>query len=81
MAASKELLNPYIEVDMYCDWDTSVGMSAPLAIPENTRVTLNMDGYKIDRELTVSILHDRWKRPHIIDHETGIRRPGDLRRP
>ena len=39
-----------IVVDLYGNWSTGADEHGALQIPENARVTLNMNGYKIDRE-------------------------------
>ncbi len=43
--------NQTVTVEMYCDWGWDV-MTSRLIIPENARVTINMDGHKMDRDLT-----------------------------
>ena len=56
MEAAKTNSYDRIVVDLLADWNTGINEFGALIIPENARVTLNMNGHTIDRA-TVSTLN------------------------
>ena len=46
-----------IVVDLYADWNTDASVPYAVSVPENTKVTLNMNGYTIDADRGQDIIN------------------------